>query len=122
MEVAFETTRKIVDMLYKVVFRRNPDITFIVAHGGGTVPLLEGWLKLLGTESWFSNPEWMAKEEVQTALSRLYVDTAVVGIASLLPALRLVGKDHVVYDLDRGAPCSTVATMKENKPYLRSLR
>ncbi len=115
VEAPIETTRTVVGMLYQGVFRRYPDIRFIVAHGGGAVPVLADRLELLGTEPWVPNPENIRKGEVKETLSRLYVDTAAVGVSSLLPALRLVGKDHVVYGADCGVPCSTEATMDENK-------
>jgi predicted TIM-barrel fold metal-dependent hydrolase len=61
------------------------------------------------------NPNNITKEEVKEQLSRLYVDTAAVGVAAMLPALRLVGKKRVVYGADCGVPCSTEATMEENR-------
>ena len=115
IEVAFETTRTLVDMLYAGTFRRHPNIKFIASHGGGALPLLADRLELLGAEPWVPNPNGIAKEEIKEQLSRLYVDTAAVGVAALMPALRLVGKKHVVYGADCGVPCSTEATMEENR-------
>jgi predicted TIM-barrel fold metal-dependent hydrolase len=115
IEVAFETTRTLVDMLYAGTFRKYPNINFIASHGGGALPLLADRLELLGTEPWVPNPNNITKEEVKEQLSRLYVDTAAVGVAAMLPALRLVGKKRVVYGADCGVPCSTEATMEENR-------
>jgi 6-methylsalicylate decarboxylase len=115
IEVAFETTRTLVDMLYSGTFRRYPNIKFIAAHGGGALPLLADRLELLGTEPWIPNPNQITKKEIKQQLSRLYVDTAAAGVAALLPALRLVGKERVVYGADCGVPCSTEQTMEENR-------
>jgi 6-methylsalicylate decarboxylase len=115
IEVAFETTRTLVDMLYAGTFRKYPNIKFIAAHGGGALPLLADRLELLGTEPWVPNPSNVAKKEIKEQLGRLYVDTAAVGVAALLPALRLVGKERVVYGADCGVPCSTEQTIEENR-------
>lgn len=115
IEAPFETTRTVVDMLYAGVFRHFPDMTWIVAHGGGCIPLLADRLELLGTEPWVPNPNHITKDEVKKHLSKLYVDTAAVGCAALQPAIDLVGKAHLVYGADCGVPCSTEATMEENK-------
>ena len=115
IEVAFDTCRTAVDMLYKGVFRRYPDITFVFAHCGGALPVLSGRLSLLGTESWVPNPESITREEVETQLGRLWVDTAATAKTGLTPAIRMVGIEQCVYGADCGVPCSTEATMEENR-------
>ena len=40
VEYVFDTTRAIVNLIYTGTLMRCPDIRFIVAHGGGTVPYL----------------------------------------------------------------------------------
>ena len=109
-------------MLYAGVFRQFPRITWIIAHGGGCIPLLADRLELLGTEPWVPNPKHIAKHEVKAQLSKLYVDTAAVGCAALQPAIDLVGKSHLVYGADCGVPCSTEATMEENKRNILSFK
>lgn len=115
VEVAFETTRTYVDMLYQGTFKQYPNITWIASHGGGAVPLLADRLELLGTEPWVPNPKGLKKEEVKKYLSKIYVDTAAVGPQSMHTAIRFLGKGHIVYGADCGVPCSTEATMEENK-------
>lgn len=115
IEVAFETARVVTDMLYRGVFRRYPDIKFVLGHCGGALPVLSGRLALLGTEPWVPNPERITKAEIKEQLSRLYLDTAATAETGLQPALKMVGKDHVVYGADCGVPCSTPATMEENR-------
>ena len=120
LEVAFETTRTIVDMLYAGIFRRYPGIKFIVAHCGAALPALAGRLLLLGTESWVPNPQGITRAEMKAQLARLYLDTAATGSAnSLAPALAMTTVDHLVYGSDCGVLCSSEATMQEN---LRTLK
>lgn len=114
IDVAFDTARVAVDMLYKGVFRRYPNIKFIFAHCGGALPVLSGRLALLGTESWVPNQEKLTRAEVEEQLGQLYVDTAATAKTGLAPAVKMVGGGRVVYGADCGVPCSSEKTMKEN--------
>jgi predicted TIM-barrel fold metal-dependent hydrolase len=71
IEVAFETTRTLVDMLNAGTFRKYSNIRFIAAHGGGALPLLADRLEWLGTEPWVPNPNNITKKEIKEQLSRL---------------------------------------------------
>ncbi len=115
IEVAFETARTVVDMLYAGIFRKFPSITFILAHCGGALPVLSGRLKLLGTEPWVPNPNNITQEEIQEQLGRLYLDTAATAPTGMAPALHMVPPDHLVYGADCGVPCSTELTMEANR-------
>ncbi|KAI9743527.1 MAG: hypothetical protein M1818_002841 [Claussenomyces sp. TS43310] len=115
LEVAFETARTVINMLYAGVFRRYPNIKFIIAHCGGAFPALTGRLSLLGTEAWVPNPNNITKEEIRQQLGSLYLDTAATATAHTLgPALTVVSPDHLVYGSDSGVPCSTSLTVDEN--------
>jgi len=114
IDVAFDTCRVATDMLYKGIFRRYPNIKFIFAHCGGALPALSGRLSLLGAESWVPNPEKLTKQEIESQLSKLYVDTAATAKTGLEPAAKMVGWNRCVYGADCGVPCSTWATMDEN--------
>jgi 6-methylsalicylate decarboxylase len=46
IEVAFETARTVVDMLYAATFRRFPHSKWIISHCGGALPVLFGRLQL----------------------------------------------------------------------------
>ncbi|KAK4697559.1 6-methylsalicylate decarboxylase, partial [Lecanoromycetidae sp. Uapishka_2] len=115
IEVAFETTRTVVDMLYAGVFRRYPKIRWILAHCGGALPVLSGRLKLLGTEPWVPNPNGITQDEIKEQLASLYLDTAATAPTGMAPALHMVSADHLVYGADCGVPCSTEHTMEANK-------
>ncbi|KAI2844411.1 hypothetical protein CBS12448_2461 [Aspergillus niger] len=115
VEVALDTTRTVVAMLYQGVFRDFPDIVFVLGHCGAAVPVLSGRLALLGTENWVPNPQGLRREDVEAALRRLYVDTAATAKTGLAPAVHMCGVAHCVYGSDCGVPCSTATTMDENR-------
>ena len=115
IEVAFETARTVVDMLYASTFRKFPTIKFILAHSGGALPVLSGRLKLLGTEPWVPNPNNITQEEIKEQLAKLYLDTAATAPSGMAPALHMAPPDHLVYGADCGVPCSTESTMEANK-------
>ena len=115
LEVAFETARTVVDMLYAGVFRRFRQIRFVLAHCGGALPAVSGRILLLGAEPWVPNPGRLTREEMREQLSCLYLDTAAAGSAhSLRPALAMTTCDHLVYGSDCGVPCSTEASLVRN--------
>ena len=115
IEVAFDTTRTLVDMLYTGWFRRYPNIRVVVAHCGACLPALAGRLQLLGCEQWVPNPERLTSEEIEQTLAGLYVDTAAMGSAhSIKPVLEMTSAGHVCYGSDCGVPCTTSATMTRN--------
>lgn len=117
VEVAFDTAKRVVDMLYKGVFRRYKGIRWVLAHCGGALPALSGRLFALGGEEWVGNPEKVGIQEMRESLGRLYVDTAATGVASmLLPVLEMTGKKgkRIVYGSDCGVPCSCERTLDAN--------
>ena len=115
LEVAFETARTIVDMFYKGVFKRYPDIKFVVAHCGGALPALSGRLSLLGTQPWVPNPESLTQDDFISQMNNLYLDTAATAAPhSLSAGLSMVPADHLVYGSDSGVPCSTECTLDAN--------
>jgi len=116
VEVAFETCRTVVQMLFEGVFTRYPDITWVISHAGGALPALAGRVKLLGPQAWCPGSENLSSESIKETLGKLYVDTAATAMQeSLGPAVRMVGKEGLVYGSDCGVPCSTEETMEENR-------
>ncbi|ATY16240.1 amidohydrolase [Amycolatopsis sp. AA4] len=121
LEVGFETTRTIVDLLYAGVFRKYPNVKLIVAHcgGGGALPAMSGRLGLLGAEAWVPNPNSLSTDEIRAQLRRLYLDTAATGFPSCLTAaLTMTTPDHLVYGSDSGVPCSTEETIDASRKSL----
>jgi predicted TIM-barrel fold metal-dependent hydrolase len=115
LDVAFETTRTVVDMLYAGIFRRYPDIRFVLAHCGAALPALAGRLLLLGTEPWVPNPNQITKDEMKEHLRKFFLDTAASASAnSLLPALEMTTCDHIVYGSDCGVPCTSETSAAGN--------
>lgn len=118
VEVAFDTTRCVMDMLIAGVFSRYPAIRFVLAHGGGALPALAGRIALLGVEDWAPNPHHLTREEIWQQLGGLHVDTAASAATGLVPALRLMGVGRCIYGSDCGVPCSSVPGMDLNKTEL----
>jgi len=114
LEVAFETARTVVDMLYAGAFRKFPNITFVLAHCGGALPALSGRLMILGNEKWIPNPNGVSLAEFRAHLRGLYMDTAATCPTTLGPALAMTTPDHLVYGSDCGVPCTTDLTMQAN--------
>jgi 6-methylsalicylate decarboxylase len=114
LEVAFQTARTFVDMLYAGVFRDYPDIRFVVAHCGGALPGLSGRLLLLGNERWVPNPNQIGRDEMREQLRSLFLDTAATMPTALPAALMMTTPDHIVYGSDCGPPCTTESTMDRN--------
>ncbi|EXJ76966.1 hypothetical protein A1O3_10123 [Capronia epimyces CBS 606.96] len=115
VEVAFETCRTVVSMLYTRHFQRFPNVKFIVSHCGGSLPVLASRLELLGAEAWVPNPRGIASDDIKTQLSTLYLDTAATCPSGLGPAIKMTCPSHIVYGTDCGVPCSTDRTMDANK-------
>lgn len=115
IDVAFETCRVAVDMLYRGVFARYPNINFVFSHCGGALPVLSGRLELLGAAPWVPNPEKLTREDIHEQLSKLWVDCAATAYTGLQPAVKMVGREKVVYGADCGVPCSTHETMERNR-------
>ena len=104
-----------VDMLYRGIFKRYPNIKFVFSHCGGVTPILAGRLELLGAEPWVPNPLGLTADDIRDQLASLYVDCAATASTGLEPAVKMVGREHVLYGADCGVPCSTQHTMERNR-------
>ena len=82
LEAPFDTTRTIFSLLASGVLSNCPDIRFIFAHGGGTLPYLAGRVRALS-----SGAGDMTPERIRDLLNRLYFDTAIVINQPALAAL-----------------------------------
>jgi predicted TIM-barrel fold metal-dependent hydrolase len=81
LEAPFDTTRTIASLLVNGILSSCPDIQFICAHGGGTIPYLAGRIAALSDKSG-EKPDGIFDQ-----LRRLYFDTALVMNEPALAAL-----------------------------------
>lgn len=101
IEFPMNTARSVVDMLFAGVFRRYPNIRFVLAHGGGALPTLAPRIASLGSLPWVRNPHGLTHDEMLASLGRLFYDTAIAGTgSSLWPVLELAGPDQIVFGTD----------------------
>ncbi|ALG12666.1 hypothetical protein AOZ06_42620 [Kibdelosporangium phytohabitans] len=108
-------------MPYSGVFKRFPNLTFVVAHAGGALPVLAGRLALLGNEAWVPNPQGLSRGDIAAALRRLWVGTATAASnQQLAAAAETVGEDHIVYGSDWGVPCTNQQSLARNIQGLRA--
>src|SRR5215471_5487023 len=95
IEFVFDTTRAVANLIYSGTLERCPDIRFILAHAGGTVPYLAyrismGQIMLPG-----------APQGVMTYLKQFYYDTALSANPYALRSLtELVDASHVLLGSD----------------------
>ncbi|MCZ9344513.1 amidohydrolase, partial [Streptomyces sp. TRM76130] len=98
VEFIFDTARTVTDLLMSGTLDRHRNLTVIVPHCGGALPVLadriDGFMKMFmpaGTEA----PDAVAQ------LQRLYYDLAGPALPRQLPALlNLVGPDRLLYGSD----------------------
>ena len=98
IEFVFDTTRAIANLIYSGTLESCPDIQFIVAHAGGTVPYLAWRISLLQYKA------GMKKKVPQgpiNYLKRLYYDTALSASPYALRSLQeLVDPSHILFGSD----------------------
>lgn len=115
IEVAFEITLVVTDMMYWRLPSTFPDTRIVLTHSSGALPHGSGRLELVGAESWVPNKQGVSKNEVKDRLKGSYTDTAAIIETGLAPAVKMCGMEHVLYGADCGDPCSTDQTMNINK-------
>ena len=74
IEYLFDTTRAAVNLLFTDSLTRYPDIKFILAHAGGTIPYVSWRLAITPTID-RTMPQW-SSEEIHQKLKRFWYDTA----------------------------------------------
>jgi predicted TIM-barrel fold metal-dependent hydrolase len=98
-EVTFDTTRAITNIVYNGVAEKYPDIRFVFAHAGGTVPFLS-WRISLGL---FVIPEAAQKapKGFLHYLKNFYYDTGLSATPYALSSLQnLTGASRIVFGTD----------------------
>jgi len=99
MEFTFDTTRAASNLAYTGALERHPNIRFLLAHAGGTVPYLVRRFDLL----WFTDDALVerAPKGGSAYLRSLYYDTALSANPNALTSLtELVGADHILFGSD----------------------
>jgi 6-methylsalicylate decarboxylase len=92
VEFPHQTTRAVTSLLYNGVFARYPDISFIFAHAGGTVPFI--WTRLQTKKD-------PAGNDAVTILKRQHYDLALSANAISFPALMgFAGATKMVFGSD----------------------
>jgi predicted TIM-barrel fold metal-dependent hydrolase len=96
-EYPLETTRSVMDMIYKNRLTQFPNIKWIISHAGGTIPYLAYRLSIAS--------EWQgitqSKEDIINSLQTLYFDLALSTSPSVFSALQhLVSSDHLLFGTD----------------------
>ena len=112
LEYAFETTRVAANLIYHEIMARYPNITWILAHAGGTLPYLSMRLRLMDEFEVGRKPPFpfcradksfieRVPEGVTPYLGKFYFDTALSGAHAPMAALtELASPDHILYGSD----------------------
>lgn len=94
-----DTTRAIAQLHYGSTFARTPDVKYVFAHAGGTVPYLAGRFAIIDEMNVI--PGAAARATAAETFRRLYWDTAASWGDPVLRMLRdTVGIDRVVFGTD----------------------
>jgi 6-methylsalicylate decarboxylase len=94
-----DTTRAIAQLHYSNTFARTPDVKYVFAHAGGTVPYLAGRFGIVDEMHVIPGAE--ARATAAETFRRLYWDTALSWSDPVLRMLRdVVGIDRVLFGSD----------------------
>lgn len=96
VEYMFDTTRAVVNLVFSGTLKRCPDIRFILAHGGGTVPFLAQRISMLEGHRQAKNVR-----DVIPTLRALYYEIASTTAGYALRSLQeLVHPTHILWGSD----------------------
>lgn len=99
MDFTFDTTRAAFNMVWRGTVERYPNIRFVLAHAGGTVPYLSWRFSLLWAPG--SPALERAPKGAMHYLKQFYYDTALSPTpTSLGSLLQLVDADHILFGSD----------------------
>ncbi|MFY1699361.1 MULTISPECIES: amidohydrolase family protein [unclassified Solwaraspora] len=93
-----DTTRAAISLIWTEALDRYPDISFILAHGGGFLPYAASRVAALG-EAFYDVPA----ARVRSALGRFHYDLALTAPSGLPSLLAAVGPDRILYGTDWSA-------------------
>ncbi|MFF3503200.1 amidohydrolase family protein [Streptomyces sp. NPDC003247] len=101
-EFTFDTTRALVNMLYKGVYQRCPNIRWLAAHAGGTLPYLSWRTSLLTLTPAIAQQVGIpGADGISRHFRDLYYDTALSPVPEAMgPVQELAGTDHILFATD----------------------
>ena len=97
LEFPFDTARAVTNLIFSGTLERYPDISIIIPHNGGTIPILAGRITTVGGRLRLGAP---GTKDAMTYLRRLYYDTAIQSNHSLSSLVQLADVGHIVYGSD----------------------
>src|SRR5262245_14005823 len=98
IEFVFDTTRAVTNLIYSGTMERNPDLSIILPHAGGTVPYLAGRIALFGKDP---RLQARAPQGAMAYLRRFYYETALTTAPTALSSLReLADPSRILYGSD----------------------
>jgi 6-methylsalicylate decarboxylase len=102
IEYPMDTARTMVDALWAGVTSRHPDMTLVLAHAGGVLPVLAPRILDLAPLDWVPDPAGgITDDQLREQLSRLYCDTAIAGTDSAIkPLLEMTDPSHIIFGTD----------------------
>ncbi len=96
-EYPLETTRSVMDLIYNNRCTEFPDIKWIIAHAGGTIPYLAYRLSIAG--EW--NGITQTPTQILKAIKNLYFDLALSTSPNVFSCLQqIVDSDHILFGTD----------------------
>lgn len=121
VEFFFDTTRTFINMLMAGIFKRYPDIKFIIPHAGALLPIVAD--RLSPILSFLPSLAEKNHQDIYTAMSQVYYDVAGFCLPRQLKnLLELVDTSHLVYGSDYPYTpqrlCGELMTALEQTPIL----
>jgi predicted TIM-barrel fold metal-dependent hydrolase len=99
MDAPFDTTRATTNLICTGTMERYPNISFILSHGGGTMPYLAFRIGE-GVPFMWKGFQENAPKGFYEYLKRFYYDTAIVGPDAFPPLHRLANTSHILFGTD----------------------
>ncbi|WP_447506070.1 amidohydrolase family protein [Acinetobacter pittii] len=101
-EFPFDTTRAVVNLMYKNVLLKYPNIRWLLAHAGGAIPFLAYRTNILRYYPIIAqNLGISLLDDGNVAYSRLYYDTALSPAPSAMKSVREVTSvEHIMFATD----------------------
>lgn len=97
-EFPFDTTRAMMDFIYRGKIQKYPNIKWVVSHAGGTIPYIAYRLSTVAEENKVST---LSAGEVLVSFKSLYYDVALSTSPSMFSALKeLAGASHIMFGTD----------------------